>query len=306
MSIYTNNKDLIQESQENSQNHIPYCYLIGWSKVGKYYYGRRTARNCHPNDLWVKYFTSSPKVKECREKYGEPDVMEIRKTFSGDARIVECCAWECTVLRRMNAARNEKFLNRTNGDLKFDSSGKKRSKESNDKTRQKLLGRKKSKETCEKLSKAHKGKQTGDTNPTYFLFSCEYYIKLPTGEIIEIFNLKKYCRENNLNQAGMSLTATRKKNHHKGYQVRFKDPSRFFPFYTDEELFREYIILSPEGIEYRTNILSKFCKDHGLNAATFSKVYMGHIKHHKGWQIRLKSNFFDFYSVDELYRCRRK
>lgn len=301
MSIYI---DSSKESQENSQKHIPYCYLVGWSQLGKYYYGRRTAQNCDPSEFWTKYFTSSPIVKEYRKKYGEPDIIQIRKTFEGDKRILECCAWECKVLSRIHAARNEKFLNRTNGDLKWDYTGRKRSPEAIEKGRLKLIGREFTKEHCENMSKAHKGKQTGESNPTYFLYSKYYYVKLPSGEIIEIYNLKKYCRDNKLNHAGMSLTATKKKNHHKGHQVRFKDPERFYPFYTDEELFREYIILSPEGIEYRCDTLYKFCKEHGLNSATLSTVFTGKRKHHKGWQVRLKSNWFDFYPIDELYRKR--
>ena len=62
--------------------NIPYTYLIGWSKLNKYYYGVRYAKNCHPSDLWTKYFTSSKYVKQFREENGEPDIIEIRKTFS--------------------------------------------------------------------------------------------------------------------------------------------------------------------------------------------------------------------------------
>lgn len=39
--------------------YTPYTYLIGWSKHNIWYYGKRTAKNCHPNDFWVTYFTSS-------------------------------------------------------------------------------------------------------------------------------------------------------------------------------------------------------------------------------------------------------
>lgn len=52
-------------------SHVPYTYLIGWSKLNKWYYGSRTAKNCHPSELWIKYFTSSKFVKEFRRLYGE-------------------------------------------------------------------------------------------------------------------------------------------------------------------------------------------------------------------------------------------
>jgi hypothetical protein len=45
------------------EDRTPYTYLIGWSHLNKWYYGRRTAKGCHPSELWVKYFTSSKSVK---------------------------------------------------------------------------------------------------------------------------------------------------------------------------------------------------------------------------------------------------
>ena len=59
-----------------------------------------------------KVFTSSKVVKQYRKEFGEPDVIEIRKTFT-DAK--ECAMWECKVLVRINAAQDERFLNRING-----------------------------------------------------------------------------------------------------------------------------------------------------------------------------------------------
>ena len=59
----------------------PYTYLIGWSKIKKYYYGVRYKIGCQPDDLWKKYFTSSYFVKCMRETFGEPDIIQIRKVF---------------------------------------------------------------------------------------------------------------------------------------------------------------------------------------------------------------------------------
>ncbi len=61
--------------------NIPYTYLIGWSKLNKWYYGCRCAQHCHPNDLWIKYFTSSLYVRQFRKLHGEPDVIKVRKIF---------------------------------------------------------------------------------------------------------------------------------------------------------------------------------------------------------------------------------
>lgn len=62
MSIYPNNC---------------YTYLIGWSHLNIWYYGRRTARNCRPEELWVKYFTSSKYVEEFRKIHGEPNLINV-------------------------------------------------------------------------------------------------------------------------------------------------------------------------------------------------------------------------------------
>lgn len=98
----------------------PYTYLIGWSHLNMYYYGRRTAVGCRPSDLWTSYFTSSQYVKRMRQLHGEPDIITVRKIFSNAH---DCAVWENTVLRRLGAARATNFINRTNGDIYFDATG---------------------------------------------------------------------------------------------------------------------------------------------------------------------------------------
>jgi hypothetical protein len=88
---------------------MPYTYLIGWKKINKFYYGARWAKNCNPGDLWVTYFTSSKHVKHTRDKFGEPDVIQIRKTFNC---VDECRKHELKVLKRLNVLSNDKWLNK--------------------------------------------------------------------------------------------------------------------------------------------------------------------------------------------------
>lgn len=88
----------------------PYTYLIGWSEKDLWYYGVRYAKNCNPDDLWIKYFTSSKYVKEIRKLYGDPDIIEVRKIFDNKETALE---WEYKVLRRMKVVVNEKWINRT-------------------------------------------------------------------------------------------------------------------------------------------------------------------------------------------------
>lgn len=90
----------------------PYCYLLGWKEQDCWYYGVRYAKNCDPSDLFVTYFTSSKYVKNFIEKYGNPSIIVIRKTFTLE-QITEAREWEHRVLRRIGVPKNQKFLNKT-------------------------------------------------------------------------------------------------------------------------------------------------------------------------------------------------
>ena len=158
--------------------YIPYTYLIGWSKYNIWYYGVRYAKGCQPSDLWTSYFTSSKLVKKTRAEYGEPDIIQIRKTFTNEnnARI-----WETKVLRRLKVVLREDFINQTdNIAISIESAsvpkpgtsaamignnnasgnkGKKQSKDHIIKRTSKLKGRIFSQETIEKMRLAKIGKK---------------------------------------------------------------------------------------------------------------------------------------------------
>jgi len=123
--------------------YIPYTYLVGWSNLGEYYYGVRYKQGCHPNDFWKDYFTSSPKVAEYRELHGEPDIIQIRKTFDNRESAI---AWEHKVLRRMKVIKEDHWLNRAAFPV-FDNRGKNHP----------MFGKTLSKETKQKMSEANKG-----------------------------------------------------------------------------------------------------------------------------------------------------
>jgi hypothetical protein len=139
-----------------AEDRTPYTYLIGWTVHNKWYYGRRTAKNCDPSDLWSKYFTSSKHVKEFTKLHGEPDVVLVRKTFS---TIEACVAWEVKVLKRLNAAKSQRWLNLTNGDMKFHTSGCKLSEEHIKKIVASNTGKKHSVEHRNNIGMAHLGKK---------------------------------------------------------------------------------------------------------------------------------------------------
>jgi len=91
-----------------NQLQIPYTYLIGWTKLGKFYYGVKFGRNCDPKTFWKNYFTSSKKVHELIKSAGDPDIIQIRKTFSSQKKAI---LWETKVLKRMKVLTNERWLN---------------------------------------------------------------------------------------------------------------------------------------------------------------------------------------------------
>ena len=97
--------------------YIPYTYLIGWAKLNKWYYGVEysvVSKIANPENLWTVYFTSSKEVKKFREQNGEPDVLQIRKTFTAaeGARL-----WEEKVLKRLNVIEDDKWLNKNDNRL---------------------------------------------------------------------------------------------------------------------------------------------------------------------------------------------
>lgn len=91
---------------------IPYTYLIGWSQYSKYYYGVRYAKGCSPEDLWVTYFTSSKLVSDYRARFGDPDIIQVRKIFTSRESAIQ---WEYKVLSRLNVLTEDKWLNQSVG-----------------------------------------------------------------------------------------------------------------------------------------------------------------------------------------------
>jgi hypothetical protein len=142
----------------------PFTYLIGWTAHKKFYYGVRYKKGSDPSSLWTTYFTSSKHVQKFREEHGEPDLVEVRKTFEDTSSARE---WEHKVLRRLNAPKRADFLNRSNAravttqGYKFDPEVVARR---NAKTAETLRGHKQTKETCLKKSISHTGLEFSESH----------------------------------------------------------------------------------------------------------------------------------------------
>lgn len=111
---------LVWEPVENlTTSNTPYTYLIGWSWLDAWYYGRRTAKDCHPDEFWVTYFTSSDYVAEFIQQHGNPDIIRIHKTFLDSdylVRVNKCREQEKRFLRNVDAVIDSRWLNRDYGD----------------------------------------------------------------------------------------------------------------------------------------------------------------------------------------------
>lgn len=102
-----------------NEEHKYYTYLIGWSDLNLYYYGSRWSKYITEPfelDLWNVYKTSSGYVHDLAGKVGDPDIRQIRKTFSSRE---ECLLWEFTVQIRLNLAARPDFLNKWNQSVKM-------------------------------------------------------------------------------------------------------------------------------------------------------------------------------------------
>ena len=96
--------------------------------------------------------------------------------------------------------------------------GKKQSKETIEKRRKATIGQKRRCKTPEEIEVMRKNSTVRKhTVETINKKSKNWLITLPNGESIEILNLKKFCKENNLSLANMSKVASGIRKHHKGF-----------------------------------------------------------------------------------------
>lgn len=89
-----------------------YTYLVGWSTHDRWYYGCQYKNGADPSKLWNGYYTSSKIVKRMVKSHGQPDVIQIRRTFKCPKR---ARYWEHRLLRRINASQSIRWLNLKNG-----------------------------------------------------------------------------------------------------------------------------------------------------------------------------------------------
>ena len=227
---------------------IYYTYCLVFILTGQRYYGVRYAKGCQPGDLWESYFTSSEVINRLIEEHGkEAFTTQIRKTFTTANKARE---WEHRVLRRLDVANNPKWLNQTSGKAfpfyigenhpRFGTKHTPAARQKNSAAHMGIalsathkanigksqLGIALSPEHRASISKANKGKiRTPEQciNLSKAHEKYKYTIQHPDTTILTTTNMRKFCRDNNLNQGGMAGVATGKKKHHKGFRVLYQE-----------------------------------------------------------------------------------
>jgi tRNA-dihydrouridine synthase len=160
---------IIYDPENNYEIGTPFTYLIGWTELDIFYYGVRYSKDCHPDDLWSSYFTSSTPVKKFRKLNGEPDLIKVDFVFY---TAKEATAYEHQFLKENNCVKDSKWLNLGNGGEDFcnlecsEETRQKMRKPKSEETRQKMSdarrGKKLSEEHCKNISDAQKGKTHSD------------------------------------------------------------------------------------------------------------------------------------------------
>lgn len=95
-------------------HNMYFTYILGWSTLDKMYYGVRYKDNVSLASVGTDYFSSSKTVFEYIKKFGNPDIIQIRKVFS---RKVDAKRWEDRVLCRLlskTSTNRQRWLNKSN------------------------------------------------------------------------------------------------------------------------------------------------------------------------------------------------
>lgn len=122
--------------------------------------------------------------------------------------------------------------------------------------------------------------------------SKSYKITTPSGNIVFIKGLFKFCRDNNLKDGAMSGVANGRVDHHKGYKCEHIDNNsrimgeieRAKRVKKSADRKKTYSVTDPHGNVFIITGLTEFCKKNGLRDGCMANVAKGRVTHHKQWK----------------------
>ena len=236
--------------------HVPFTYKLRFDHpelaCTMWYYGSKTAKVCHPDDLWTKYFTSSKHVKKYIELYGLECFTIEEIVVHPDAKTAR--EFEVNFLTSVNAALNPDWINQHNGGAKFSTAGKKHSAQSI----QKIIATRTKNGTLNTMSpeSIEKIRQTKLLNGTMNTRTPEAVRKTRQTKLLN------GTMNSNSPSSNLLRTSTKILN----------------------GKMKQYLIVSPGGSQTETTNLHGFCKDSVLSPDGLARVARGLQAQHKGWQ----------------------
>ncbi|MBZ9714797.1 GIY-YIG nuclease family protein [Deinococcus multiflagellatus] len=142
-------------------------------------------------------------------------------------------------------------------------------------------------------SRSGLGRRTGSlpalpNNPRGWRNQKAFVARAPDGRTLEGVGLAAFARQTGLSEEGLRNVAARRNAHCGGWVIRWKNdyqgesdlliPTR------GRGMVRRYLLTSPTGEVHRTDNLSGFAAQHGLNAPTLVEVARGRRNHHHRWR----------------------
>ena len=120
-----------------------------------------------------------------------------------------------------------------------------------------------------------------------------FIARAPNGTVHEGVGLAAFARDMGLSEEGLRSVAARRHSHSAGWVIRWKDD-----YAGEADLLvprrrrgnvRSYVLVSPTGEVHKTNNLSGFAEEYGLNAPTLVEVAKGRRNHHRQWRCAYES-----------------
>jgi hypothetical protein len=113
----------------------------------------------------------------------------------------------------------------------------------------------------------------------------------PSGNVVESYSIRDFCKKNNLNAGAISNVLNEKFFQFKGYRkynskligITF-NKQEYYKILADKNIkCLEYQIVDPCGNVFSGKNLSKLCREFNLDKAAIHRVLKGKNSHHKGW-----------------------